>query len=105
MKSTMPTFAAAVPTQYAEMGKHAIDSFKRCKIIARNGIGVEFVDVDEAMRRNIVVTSDHYSSCRLLLGTSDSDCPVCIRGSSARLKREASLSPVNNVTMPFGIAA
>lgn len=49
--------ADAVLTQYAEIGKKAIDSFKRCKIIARYGIGVDIVDVDEATRRNIVVTN------------------------------------------------
>jgi D-3-phosphoglycerate dehydrogenase / 2-oxoglutarate reductase len=49
--------ADAVLTQYAEVGKHAIDSFTRCKIIARYGIGVDIVDVDEATRRNIVVTN------------------------------------------------
>ena len=49
--------ADAVLTQYAEIGKRAIDSFRRCKIIARYGIGVDIVDVDEATRRNIVVTN------------------------------------------------
>lgn len=49
--------ADAVLTQYAEIGKRTIDSFKRCKIIARYGIGVDIVDVDEATRRNIVVTN------------------------------------------------
>jgi D-3-phosphoglycerate dehydrogenase len=49
--------ADAVLTQYAEIGKRAIDNFKRCKIIARYGIGVDTVDVDEATRRNIVVTN------------------------------------------------
>lgn len=49
--------ADAVLTQYAEIGKGVIDSFKRCKIIARYGIGVDTVDVDEATRRNIVVTN------------------------------------------------
>src|SRR5262245_44483513 len=49
--------ADAVLTQYAEIGKRAIDSFHRCKIIARYGIGVDIVDVDEATRRNIVVTN------------------------------------------------
>jgi D-3-phosphoglycerate dehydrogenase / 2-oxoglutarate reductase len=49
--------ADAVLTQYAEIGKRAIDSFKRCKIIARYGIGVDIVDVSEATRRNIVVTN------------------------------------------------
>jgi len=49
--------ADAVLTQYAEIGKKAIDSFERCKIIARYGIGVDIVDVEEATRRNIVVTN------------------------------------------------
>lgn len=49
--------ADAVLTQYAEIGKRAIDSFKRCRIIARYGIGVDIVDVPEATRRNIVVTN------------------------------------------------
>ncbi|HTM39247.1 MAG TPA: C-terminal binding protein [Terriglobales bacterium] len=49
--------ADAVLTQYAEIGKRAIDSFRRCKIIARYGIGVDIVDVEEATRRNIVVTN------------------------------------------------
>jgi D-3-phosphoglycerate dehydrogenase / 2-oxoglutarate reductase len=49
--------ADAVLTQYAEIGKRAIDSFKHCKIIARYGIGVDIVDVDEATRRNILVTN------------------------------------------------
>jgi D-3-phosphoglycerate dehydrogenase / 2-oxoglutarate reductase len=49
--------ADAVLTQYAEIGKRAIASFRRCRIIARYGIGVDIVDVPEATRRNIVVTN------------------------------------------------
>ena len=49
--------ADAVLAQYAEIGKRVIDSFTRCRIIARYGIGVDIVDVDEATRRNIVVTN------------------------------------------------
>jgi len=49
--------ADAVLTQYAEISKRVIDSFKRMRIIARYGIGVDIVDVDEATRRNIVVTN------------------------------------------------
>ena len=37
--------ADAVLAQYAEIGKRAIHSFKRCKIIARYGTGVDIVDV------------------------------------------------------------
>jgi D-3-phosphoglycerate dehydrogenase / 2-oxoglutarate reductase len=49
--------ADAVITQYAEIGKEAIDHFNRCRVIARYGIGVDIVDVDEATRRNILVTN------------------------------------------------
>ena len=49
--------ADAVITQYAEIGKRAIQSFTRCKVIARYGIGVDIVDVDAATAKNIVVTN------------------------------------------------
>lgn len=49
--------ADAVITQYAEIGKRAIQSFTRCKVIARYGIGVDIVDVDAATRKNILVTN------------------------------------------------
>jgi len=49
--------ADAVLTQYAQIGKRAIASFKRCRIIARYGIGVDIVDVDAATAKNIVVTN------------------------------------------------
>jgi D-3-phosphoglycerate dehydrogenase / 2-oxoglutarate reductase len=49
--------ADAVLNQYAEIGKRAIQSFTRCKVIARYGIGVDIVDVDAATAKNIVVTN------------------------------------------------
>jgi D-3-phosphoglycerate dehydrogenase len=49
--------ADAVLTQYAAIGKRAIQSFTRCKVIARYGIGVDIVDVDAATAKNIVVTN------------------------------------------------
>jgi D-3-phosphoglycerate dehydrogenase / 2-oxoglutarate reductase len=49
--------ADAVLTQYAEIGKRAIQSFTRCKVIARYGIGVDIVDVDAATAKNIFVTN------------------------------------------------
>ncbi len=49
--------ADAVLTQYAEIGKRAIQSFTRCKVIARYGIGVDIVDVDAATAKNIIVTN------------------------------------------------
>ncbi len=49
--------ADAVLTQYAEIGKRAIQSFTRCEVIARYGIGVDIVDVDAATAKRIVVTN------------------------------------------------
>lgn len=49
--------ADAVLTQYAEVGKRAIESFTRCKVIARYGIGVDIVDVEAATAKNVVVTN------------------------------------------------
>jgi D-3-phosphoglycerate dehydrogenase len=49
--------AAGVVTQYARVGAKAIASFKRCRVIARYGTGVDIVDVDAATRRGIQVTN------------------------------------------------
>jgi len=49
--------ADAVLTQYAEIGKRAIQSSTLCKVNARYGILVDFVDVDAATANNIIVTN------------------------------------------------
>jgi D-3-phosphoglycerate dehydrogenase len=49
--------ADGILTQYAAVGARAIDSFTRCRVIARYGTGVDIVDVDAATRRNIQVTN------------------------------------------------
>jgi dihydroxy-acid dehydratase len=49
--------ADAVIAQYAWVGARAIDSFTRCRVIARYGTGVDIVDVDAATRRGIQVTN------------------------------------------------
>ena len=49
--------AHAVIAQYAAVGAKAIDSFTRCRVIARYGTGVDIVDVDAATRRGILVTN------------------------------------------------
>jgi D-3-phosphoglycerate dehydrogenase / 2-oxoglutarate reductase len=49
--------ADAVITQYARVGRKAIDAFSRCRVIARYGTGVDIVDVDAATRRGIQVTN------------------------------------------------
>ena len=47
----------AVMNQYARVGARAIAAMRRCKVIARYGIGVDIVDVDAATARGIVVTN------------------------------------------------
>jgi D-3-phosphoglycerate dehydrogenase len=49
--------ADGVITQYARVGARAVDSFTRCRVIARYGTGVDIVDVDAATRRGIQVTN------------------------------------------------
>ncbi len=48
---------AAIINQYARIGKATIDKMEKCEVIARYGVGVDIVDVDEASRRNILVTN------------------------------------------------
>jgi D-3-phosphoglycerate dehydrogenase / 2-oxoglutarate reductase len=47
----------AVINQYARVGEKAIAAMKRCRVIARYGIGVDIVDVDAATARGIQVTN------------------------------------------------
>jgi D-3-phosphoglycerate dehydrogenase / 2-oxoglutarate reductase len=49
--------ADGVLAQYVKVGERAIDSFNRCRVIARYGTGVDIVDVDAATRHNIQVTN------------------------------------------------
>src|SRR5262245_17052819 len=49
--------ADAVIAQYSTVGAKAIDSFTRCRVIARYGTGVDIVDVDAATHRGILVTN------------------------------------------------
>src|SRR5262245_21334570 len=49
--------ADGILTQYAPVGARAIQSFKRCKVIARYGTGVDIVDVEAATKRGIQVTN------------------------------------------------
>jgi D-3-phosphoglycerate dehydrogenase len=56
--------ANAVIAQYAPVGAKAIDSLKRCQVIARYGTGVDIVDVEAATRRGILVTNVPNEWCR-----------------------------------------
>jgi D-3-phosphoglycerate dehydrogenase / 2-oxoglutarate reductase len=47
----------AVMNQYARVGAKAIAAMRRCKVIARYGIGVDIVDVEAATARGILVTN------------------------------------------------
>src|SRR5262245_38350128 len=46
-----------VIAQYARVGRKAIESFNRCRVIARYGTGVDIVDVEAATQRGIQVTN------------------------------------------------
>jgi D-3-phosphoglycerate dehydrogenase / 2-oxoglutarate reductase len=47
----------AVMNQYARVGARAIAAMKRCRVVARYGVGVDIVDVDAATARGILVTN------------------------------------------------
>lgn len=47
----------AIVTQYARVGSPTIAVMRRCKVIARYGVGVDIVDIDAATRGNILVTN------------------------------------------------
>jgi D-3-phosphoglycerate dehydrogenase / 2-oxoglutarate reductase len=47
----------AIINQYARVGAATIERMKRCKVIARYGIGVDIVDVEAATRKGILVTN------------------------------------------------
>jgi D-3-phosphoglycerate dehydrogenase len=47
----------AMMNQYARIGARTISAMTRCKVIARYGVGVDIVDVDEATKRGILVTN------------------------------------------------
>ena len=49
--------ADAVIAQYARVGARAVESFTRCRVIARYGTGVDIVDVAAATGRGIQVTN------------------------------------------------
>jgi D-3-phosphoglycerate dehydrogenase / 2-oxoglutarate reductase len=55
--------ADGVLTQYAPVGKRAIEALTRCRVIARYGTGVDIVDVDAATRRGIQVTNAPNAWC------------------------------------------
>lgn len=47
----------AIVNQYARVGAATIAQMRRCKVIARYGVGVDIVDVDAATERGIQVTN------------------------------------------------
>lgn len=55
--------ADAVVNTYYEMTSELIDSMERCKLIIRNGIGVDTIDVEACTKRGIMVANvPHYCS-------------------------------------------
>ncbi|MBN2324816.1 MAG: C-terminal binding protein [Spirochaetes bacterium] len=49
--------ADAIIVQFADISKKVIEHLTKCRIIARYAIGVDNIDVEEAKRRNIVVSN------------------------------------------------
>lgn len=47
----------AVISQYARVGRDAINAMQRCQVIARYGIGVDIIDVEAATAKQIQVTN------------------------------------------------
>jgi D-3-phosphoglycerate dehydrogenase len=47
----------AVMNQYARVGRRTIGAMRRCRVIARYGVGVDIVDVEAATARGILVTN------------------------------------------------
>ncbi len=47
----------AIMTQYARVGARTVAAMRRCKVIARYGIGVDIVDVDAATAAGLLVTN------------------------------------------------
>src|SRR5918998_6495808 len=47
----------AIMNQYARVGARTIAAMRRCRVIARYGVGVDIVDVGAATRRGILVTN------------------------------------------------
>jgi len=49
--------ADGIINQYAPINRRVIESLKRCKIIARYGVGVDNIDVEAATEHNIIVAN------------------------------------------------
>jgi D-3-phosphoglycerate dehydrogenase len=47
----------AIMNQYARVGAKTIAAMRRCRVIARYGVGVDIVDVEAATKRGILVTN------------------------------------------------
>lgn len=47
----------AIVNQYARVGARTIASMRKCRVIARYGVGVDIVDVDAATEKGILVTN------------------------------------------------
>jgi D-3-phosphoglycerate dehydrogenase len=47
----------AIMTQYARVGAKTVGAMRRCRVIARYGIGVDIVDVDAATAAGVLVTN------------------------------------------------
>lgn len=67
---------AAMINQYAKIGRKTISLMERCEVIARYGIGVDIVDVDEATSNGILVTNvQNYCTEELQIMPFPCGCP------------------------------
>ena len=54
---TVASDADGIINQYAPLTRKVIESLKRCKVIARYGVGVDNIDIKAATEHHIVVTN------------------------------------------------
>ena len=67
--------ADGIINQYAPITRRVIESLKRCRVIARYGVGVDNIDVEAATERGIIVANvpDYCVDCLLYTSPSPRD--------------------------------
>ncbi len=94
----------AIMTQYARVGARTVAAMRRCRVIARYGIGVDIVDVDAATAAGVLVTNvrdycteevaDHAIALWLTLARK---IPAYNRATHAGVWRWQAAAPVHRV--------
>ncbi|HLC41370.1 MAG TPA: C-terminal binding protein [Methylomirabilota bacterium] len=101
--------ADAVLNCYAKMTGRVIESLKRCRIIARYGIGVDNVDLAAATKAGIVVTnvpdycvdevSDHALACLLALTRQVVEADRAVKSGTWNVKAHAEVRRLRGQTL------